>query len=643
LSQTDGTPQFEKREIDDVPLNEDDDPDSLGGLWGFLMPEPVDGQFDFQGRDEDYPDAWLEETKSGETRLKATYRRTRAELFSVLPDRSCEPGGQRAWFMPGRFKFCPACRDHHTDSTRDINRLASLSAEGRSSATTIIIAAILRWMSGADADLAIHIRKLLAFTDNRQDAALQAGHFNDFIFVTLLRGAILAALADTEDGGKPEDQMGAALQQALGFLAANTGRRVEWLVEPELKGASLLTAERAIREALAHRFWIDQRRGWRFTNPNLEQLGLIEARYVSLEEMARDGTGFENASPALRRATHEERERAARRLFDMMRRGLAVECDALDRLKIESLTARMRSLIKAPWSLNEESMRASTTFMPRPPSRRDLKQRDEDLILRGSPQSAIGRTFRTITFGGERPTSGEIPGIIEGLLQAATRYGLALPVSSPVGGAGWRLTGTAITFRRKSGDATAERDNLYFRGLYEEIARLLAEGGAAIFGLEGREHTAQVESRLREIREARFRFGPDDQKALQDEAELLRGARRGRSFPANALLLADDGTRRRHIGDERCLHAQRAAHARELCAAERTRRTQRASRLRRRLLRSSEPARPVLLSPAEGHGQWHRQTTVDRSDESGSRREPSSCGVVGGERSRSGSGDSRKP
>ena len=31
-----------------------------------------------------------------------------------------------------------------------------------------------------------HSRKLLGFTDNRQDAALQAGHFNDFLFVALL-------------------------------------------------------------------------------------------------------------------------------------------------------------------------------------------------------------------------------------------------------------------------------------------------------------------------------------------------------------------------------------------------------------------------------------------------------------------------
>jgi hypothetical protein len=142
-----GSSRFEKREIDDVPVSEDEDPDGVADRWGFLMPEPVDGEFAFQGRDEDYPDLWLEETRAGELRLKATYRKTRAELFSVLPDGSTGSGGRRAWFMPGRFKFCPACGEHHSDSTRDINRLSALSAEGRSSATTIIIAAILRWMN----------------------------------------------------------------------------------------------------------------------------------------------------------------------------------------------------------------------------------------------------------------------------------------------------------------------------------------------------------------------------------------------------------------------------------------------------------------------------------------------------------------
>jgi hypothetical protein len=55
---------------------------------------------------------------------------------------------------------------------------------------------------------------------------------------------------DADEDGLPDDQIGAALQQALGFLATNTDRRIEWLVEPDLKGASLLSAERSIPRRL---------------------------------------------------------------------------------------------------------------------------------------------------------------------------------------------------------------------------------------------------------------------------------------------------------------------------------------------------------------------------------------------------------
>jgi hypothetical protein len=40
-----GPGRFEKREIDDVPVSEDEDPDDFADRWGFLMPEPVDGEF----------------------------------------------------------------------------------------------------------------------------------------------------------------------------------------------------------------------------------------------------------------------------------------------------------------------------------------------------------------------------------------------------------------------------------------------------------------------------------------------------------------------------------------------------------------------------------------------------------------------
>jgi hypothetical protein len=70
-----------------------------------------------------------------------------------------------------------------------MNKLASLSAEGRSSATTLLVSSTLRWMNGQGESMSAENRKLLGFTGNRQDAALQAGHFNDFIFVLILRAA----------------------------------------------------------------------------------------------------------------------------------------------------------------------------------------------------------------------------------------------------------------------------------------------------------------------------------------------------------------------------------------------------------------------------------------------------------------------
>jgi hypothetical protein len=42
--------------------------------------------------------------------------------------------------------------------------------------------------------IVIQDQKLLSFTDNRQDAALQAGHFNDFVQVVRLRAGIRKAL-----------------------------------------------------------------------------------------------------------------------------------------------------------------------------------------------------------------------------------------------------------------------------------------------------------------------------------------------------------------------------------------------------------------------------------------------------------------
>ena len=374
-------------------------------------------------------------------------------------------------------------------------------------------------------------RKLLAFTDNRQDAALQAGHFNDFIFVTLLRAAILSALKTAPADSLPEPEIGARIQAALGFLAdAEFAHRAdEWLENPGLKGQAREDAEAVLREALQHRFWIDQRRGWRFTNPNLEQLGLVHAEYEYIEALAGDDEEFAD-SPVLRSASAPERQQALQELFDHMRTGLAVNTTALGRQKVEALAQTMRGQIKAPWSLEEEATVGASVLMLDPPRRAKIAARDEERLLRGTRQSALAKKIRAVRLGERQPSPGEIPDVLATLLSAAGNYGIVEEVSSPVGGTGWRLLAKTVRYRLRFGQEGAEVTNRFFASLYNSVSDALAADASPLCGLEGREHTAQVEPEVRELREFRFRFGDDDRKKLDELHDKLKEHREGTRF-----------------------------------------------------------------------------------------------------------------
>lgn len=516
-----GVETFEKREIDDIPVEGDEDDE--GADWGFLMPKPCDSEFNFTGTDTDYPDAWLEEKASGEKRLKPNYRKRRAQLYSVLPDGSTHAGSHQAWFFPGKYRFCPSCGDVNISAARDINKLASLSAEGRSSATTILLSTVLRWMNAPDSEIKEHSRKLLAFTDNRQDAALQAGHFNDFIFVTMLRGAIIAALKASPSGALDDTTIGQEIQKALGFLASSgfSERADEWLVNAGLKGERRNEAESVLRKNLQHLFWVDQRKGWRYTNPNLEQLGLLVARYKYLDDIAADHDAF-TSSPILSNASVEERSAALKTLYDHMRKGLAVDCSALNRLKLEELARNSYNLIKKPWNIEEDSLPTATIFMTTPPRRKGMRNRDEEKLLRGGPTSSIGRQIRDLTFSGGPINPKDVPEVLEVLLKVSENYGSVVKEGGPFGGMGWRLASSTIQFMLDEAHKGAELANEYFVGVYLLIAEILETGGQTLFGFEGREHTAQVEGGLRELREKRFRYGKEDQRALIEAEETLK-------------------------------------------------------------------------------------------------------------------------
>ena len=537
LEQQAGVPVFLARDIDDAPPAKPDEAEQdahevqpEAEIFGFLTPHPPnDPDFTFADLDEDYPETWLEFDARGNPRLKAYYRDARARPFLVAPDGQVG-SGTRVWFLPGKFRLCLRCGDTRGGAARDRTRLASLSAEGRNSATTVLVASALRWMHGAESGLGPYTRKLLGFTDNRQDAALQAGHFNDFLFVSLVRAGFFGALQDAGSSGLRSEELGVGTQRTLGFDRPDPELRTEWLLEPTLRGFNLQEAERTFRQVLAYRVWFDQRRGWRYTNPNFEQLGMVRVEYLGLEELAADDELFAESHPLLKQASYVVRRAVYHELLDHMRKWMAIRSQVLDAAVLEQLVAKSHSRLRLPWGFgSDEKPRGARWLMVVAPTRRTSTLHDQELIVRGGSRSGLGRSLRSSRLWGGDTTVRELRSkdfdrLVNDLLRAGVTHGLLSEENTPFDQPGWRLNDACVVF--KLGDDLADdsgsTQNAFFRDLYENLARMLRAPTHPLFGFEAREHTAQVDPDNREIREKRFRFGDRERGELAKDEKRLR-------------------------------------------------------------------------------------------------------------------------
>ncbi len=535
------TRAFLPRDIEDTaPVQEEDETEESEveapqkEVFGFLTPHAQDEDFKFADREEDYPEIWLEFDANGMPRLKRHYSSSRPLEFRVTANGRIADG-LKVWFIPGRFRFCLRCGMTHSTSARDRTRLASLSAEGRSSATTVLVASALRWMHGSESGLSPHTRKLLGFTDNRQDAALQSGHFNDFLFVSLIRAAFLGALDAAGSKGLRADELGVAQQKALGFDRNAPELRAEWLQEPGLKGFNLQEAETTLRQVLSYRVWFDQRRGWRYTNPNLEQLKLVSVEYLGIDDLVADDSAFATAPEVLRLATPAERKAVYRQVFDHLRKWMAIRSQILEATFIEQLLQKSHSRLRSPWGFGiDEKPRRARWLLISPPARKDTSLRDEDLIVRGGARSSLGKILRSSQTPEGEPLWAnpaavrdlkpkQFDALMEALLRAACVHGLVSEENTPFDEQpGFRLNDACVLFKRGETVAAASEENAFFTAFYENLAATLSTPIHPLFGFEAREHTAQVDGEKRAVREKRFRFGEKERGELSSDEKHLR-------------------------------------------------------------------------------------------------------------------------
>ena len=479
-----------------------------------------DGLWDEESNAGALPDTWYTMPKKGKPTIKKDFRAFVPRHLFARVDGTTTPVAMsdtvESWFIPTPFLTCLNCGVVYTRRDRDdFRKLAGLSSEGRSTATTLIAVAAIDEMRRSTLDE--QAQKLLSFTDNRQDASLQAGHFNDFASVALLRAAIYQAL--TDDAREPALDHTTVARRVFQTLALPQEAYVKREEIATSTGARRRNEE-ALTRLLEYRIYEDLRRSWRITQPNLEQCGLLTVDYLDLDEMCCDEPQWQHHD-LLQRASPEQRMRLVRAMLDHMRRELAVDAACLNPERQIELIKTVNAKLNEQWYFGEDEnieLREATTFYL--PS-------DEILLPTGRSLSARGALGRFLRSAAAWPNlAPDVSGttaviseddyakLIVAVLAILVGANLVTNVSEgPTDG--YQIRHDALLWRR--GDEQPRIDlvraryrrgitpsgrpiNAFFRTFYTSAARNLRE-------IEGREHTGQVKQEDREDREDRFRAG----------------------------------------------------------------------------------------------------------------------------------------
>jgi superfamily II DNA/RNA helicase len=215
------------------------------------------------------PENWLTPKKR---ELKSSHKDKRPVLgildaqentFITYHDDDNETGT----LIPFPLSYCPSCRTEHTGSSTEYSKLFLLNSIGRATGTNVIVTASL----GASPT---NERKVIGFTDNRQDAAFQAGHLDHWYNQIYFRRALYNVL-----------------KQQTTFLPVNSIPDLLYphIIDAEYEKTIPFAQRRMFKEKylkyLETYLYVEIRGTKRFISINLEDVGLLEATYEALDEI----------------------------------------------------------------------------------------------------------------------------------------------------------------------------------------------------------------------------------------------------------------------------------------------------------------------------------------------------------------------
>ncbi|MBE9053240.1 DEAD/DEAH box helicase [Nostocales cyanobacterium LEGE 11386] len=450
------------------------------------------------------PDNWFTETKKQGRVAKKDYRRFIPQKIRVLANGKVTNSalqGTACWFVPKPFLTCLNCGVVHDRKRNEFAKLSRLSSEGRSTATTLLCLSTVSRLKPIFTGEKAKAAKILSFTDNRQDASLQAGHFNDFVQTSFLRAALLVALQDK--GELTHSELASIVVQHMELSQS------DYAEQPAEYGRGKQRNEEIFRKLIEYRLYEDLRRGWRIVQPNLEQCGLLIIEYDGLREACADNALWQkHRHSVLLQATPEERFIAAQTLLNLLRRSLAINAPLLQPDTLQQFKNEVIPVIKEPWSFEENEQLHQASWAT------TASGNNEKAKLKLTSRSQIGRFLRSSNAWSLRSqplTEEEYTSLISTLINALCDAGYLVQHKSEVqlriDSLLWKASNLSeippdpLTSKRLQGNEKPKiLVNRFFQEFYQTNARYIRT-------MEGREHTGQVKNQDRQEREEKFRQG----------------------------------------------------------------------------------------------------------------------------------------
>lgn len=450
------------------------------------------------------PASWMEKRKHGEKLKKAKAAFLPQEIYFDAAgnfSRTPEPNMLKGWFMAAPLHLDPISGIIYEGQTREFNKFAQIGDVGRSISTTILSYNVLKQLQNQKADL--KIQKVLSFTDNRQDAALQSGHFNDFMQQAFLRSAIYHALVQYEKKNKePLEQHNVV----RAVFESTKLKQSEYANAPSERRHAMKQNEQAFTLWLRYQLLADLRRGWRHRLPNLEQCGLLQIRYKALEDYCASASEW-SASKLLSQISADKRYMFVVQFLNYFRSAYALHHHDLDKGNLADNAEILRGKLKETWLYRKEEE------IPEPYWMRVKSFKSKSIYTQSiGPSSAIGRYLKMIAKKNDITfEKGEVEEELESILQCLYELGyihkslelkdvilyrLRVDQLQWVLGDGKTIVQDEVRNRSMKNREVAP--NKYFQELYRRKTSDLKK-------MIAKEHTGQIPSETRQITENEFR------------------------------------------------------------------------------------------------------------------------------------------